>query len=406
MDSMITAAAYALAAGDPLGALNRIALRDDAPALALRGIAMAQLGDLVRARELVRRAARRFGPAEAVSQARCVVAEGEIALAARELRWPAASLEAARRTLAAHGDTMNAAHARLLAVRRWLLIGRLDEAERDLALLDPAAVPAASRVALQLVHAGIHVRRLRAAAAHAALAQARSAALQSGIPALLAEVERATALISAPAARLTSQGTQRLLPLDEVEALQRSKSLVVDAFRYLVRDQAAAVTLVRRPVLFALVRELAQAWPGDASREALCSTVFGASAADASHRARLRVEMGRLRRLLRAVAGISATERGFQLVPRRARTVAVLERPIAADHAEILAVLADGEAWSSSGLAQALDSSQRTVQRALEALAAGGAVQSVGSGRTRRWMAASFPGFTTSLLLPSSILTD
>jgi len=406
MDSMITAAAQALAAGDPLGALNRISLRDDAPALALRGIAMAQLGDLVRARELVRRAARRFGPGEAVAQARCVVAEGEIALAARELRWPVTALEAARRTLAAHGDAMNAAHARLLAVRRWLLIGRLDEAERDLALLDPAAVPPASRVALQLVHAGIHVRRLRAAGAHAALAQARTAALQSGIPALLAEVERATALVNAPAARLISQGAQRLLQLAEVEDLQRSKALIVDAFRYRVRDGSAQVALVRRPVLFALARELAQAWPGDASREELCTRVFAAASADASHRARLRVEMGRLRRLLRAVAGISATDRGFQLALRRARTVAVLDRPIAAAHAEILAVLADGASWSSSGLAQALDRSQRTVQRGLEALAGSGAVQSLGSGRARRWMAASFPAFTTSLLLPSSILTD
>jgi len=406
MDSMITAAAQALAAGDPLGALNRIALRDDAPALALRGIAMAQLGDLVTARQLVRRAARRFGPGEAVARARCVVAEGEIALAARELRWPVAALEAARTTLAAHGDAMNAAHAHLLAVRRWLLIGRLDEAERELGLLDGSAVPPVSRVALQLVHAGIHVRRLRAAAAHAALALARSAALQAGIPALLAEVERATALVDAPAARLVSHGAQRLLQLAEVEALQRSPAVIVDAFRYLVRDQVAEVALVRRPVLFALARELAQAWPGDAPREELCIRVFGAVSADESHRARLRVEMGRLRRLLRGVAGISATSRGFQLAPRRARTVAVLERPLAAPHAEILAVLADGESWSSSGLAQALDSSQRTVQRALEALGAQGAIQSLGGGRARRWMAASFPPFTTSLLLPTSILTD
>ena len=143
MDSLITAAARALAAGDPLGALNRVALRDDAPALALRGIAMAQLGDLVRAKALVRSAARAFGAKEAVARARCVVAEAEIALVSRDLAWPAKALDAARATLEKHGDRMNAAHARHLEVRRLLLIGRLDEAERRLAELDPAPFPAA-----------------------------------------------------------------------------------------------------------------------------------------------------------------------------------------------------------------------------------------------------------------------
>src|SRR3954452_761960 len=128
MGSLITAAARALAAGDPLGALTRVALRDDAPALALRGIAMAQLGDLVRAKTLLRSAARAFGPKEAVARARRVVAEAEIALASRDLGWPAKTLEMARATLEARGDRENAAHARNLAVRRLLLIGRLDEA--------------------------------------------------------------------------------------------------------------------------------------------------------------------------------------------------------------------------------------------------------------------------------------
>src|SRR3989441_3218348 len=141
MDSMITAAARALMAGDPLGALKRVALRDDAPALALRGIAMAQLGDLVRAKLLLRRAARGFGPKEAVARARCVVAEAEVALASRDLGWPATALDAARATLEAHGDRVNAAHARYLGVRRLLLIGRLDEVEHALAELDPAPFP-------------------------------------------------------------------------------------------------------------------------------------------------------------------------------------------------------------------------------------------------------------------------
>src|SRR5437762_11655659 len=168
LDSLITAAARALAAGDPLGALNRVALSDDAPALALRGIAMAQLGDLVRAKALVRSAARAFGPREAVARARCVVAEAEIALASRDLSWPAKALDAARAMLELHGDRVNAAHARYLEVRRLLLIGRLDEAERALAELDPAPFPPASRAAHELVVAGIAMRRLRTKTALAA----------------------------------------------------------------------------------------------------------------------------------------------------------------------------------------------------------------------------------------------
>jgi tetratricopeptide (TPR) repeat protein len=147
MDSLITAAARALAAGDPLGALNWIALRDDAPALALRGIAMARLGDLVRAKALLRRAARVFGPNEAIARARCVVAEAEIALVSRDLSWPAKALDAARATLEEHDDRVNAAHARYLEVRRLLLIGRLDQAERTLTELDPSPLPPASRAA-------------------------------------------------------------------------------------------------------------------------------------------------------------------------------------------------------------------------------------------------------------------
>ena len=206
MDSLITAAARALAAGDPLGALNRVALRDDGPALALRGIAMAQLGDLVRAKALLRRAARVFGPKEALARARCVVAEAEIALASRDLGWPAKALDAARATLEARGDRMNAAHARHLEVRRLLLIGRLDEAERKLAGVDPTPLPPAWKAAHELVVAGIAMRRVRARAARAALVRAAHAARQARIPALTAEVESASRLLDAPAARLLASG--------------------------------------------------------------------------------------------------------------------------------------------------------------------------------------------------------
>jgi hypothetical protein len=406
MDSLITAAARALAAGDPLGALNRVALRDDAPALALRGIAMAQLGDLVRAKALVRSAARAFGPREAVARARCVVAEAEIALVSRDLGWPAKALAAARATLEAHGDRVNAAHARNLEVRRLLLIGRLDEAEHALAELDPAPFPPASRAAHELLVAGIAMRRLRTRTARAALARAARAARAADIPALTAEVESASHALNTPAARLIARGDERLLLLEDVEALLASKALVVDACRHVVRDAGTIVSLARRPVLFALARSLGEAWPRDVPRSTLLTRAFRAKHADESHRARLRVEIGRLRKMLRTLADVSATERGFALVPRRAREVVVLARPVEEEHAAVLAFLADGESWSSSALSLALGASQRTVQRALEELAAAGKVQSFGRARARRWITRPVPGFTTTLLLPGPLPSD
>jgi tetratricopeptide (TPR) repeat protein len=406
MDSLITAAARALAAGDPLGALKRVALRDDPPALALRGIAMARLGDLVRAKALLRSAARAFGANEAVARARCVVAEAEIALVSRDLGWPAKALDAARATLEAHGDRVNAAHARHLEVRRLLLIGRLDEAEHALAELDPAPFPPALRAAHELVVAGIAMRRLRTKAAHAALARAEQAARQAGIPALMAEVENATRVLNTPAARLIAPGEERLLLLEEVEALLASGALVVDACRHVVRDADAVVPLARRPVLFALVRALGEAWPADVPRSTLLARAFRAKHADESHRARLRVEIGRLRFKLRRLADVSATTLGFALAPRRARKVVVLAPPVDDPHTSMLAFLADGESWSSSALSLAMGVSARTVQRALNSLAITGKVRSYGRGRARRWMTRPVPDFTTTLLLPAPLPGD
>ena len=406
MDSLITAAARALAAGDPLGALKRVALRDDAPALALRGIAMAQLGNLVRAKALLRNAARAFGPREAVARARCVVAEAEIALASRDLSWPAKRLDAARAALEAHGDRLNAAHARYLDIRRLLLIGRMDEAERRLADLDPELFPPASRTAHELVVAGIAMRRLRTKAARAALGRAAQAALQAGIPALTAEVESANLLLSTPAARLIASGEERPLLLEEVERLLNSGALVVDACRNVARDPSAVVSLVTRPVLFALARALGEAWPGDVPRDLLLARAFGARLVDESHRMRLRVEIGRLRKMLRPLADVTATKRGFALEPRRAREVVVLARPVEDENGSVLAFLADGEAWSSSALAIALGTSQRSVQRALDSLAAAGKAQSFGQARARRWITPPVPGFTTTLLLPAPLPID
>jgi hypothetical protein len=406
MDSLITAAARALAAGDPLGALKRVALRDDAPGLALRGIAMAQLGDFVRAKALMRSAARAFGPKEAVARARCVVAEAEIALVSRDLTWPAKALDAARATLEEHGDHVNAAHARYLEVRRLILVGRIDEAERKVAELDPASLPPASRTAHELVVAGIAMRRLRTKEARAALARAEHAARQARIPALTAEVESAFLVLNTPAARLIASGEERLLLLEEVEALLTSKVFIVDACRYVVRHVGTVISLAKRPVLFALAHALGEAWPGDVPRDTLIARAFRLKLADESHRARLRVEVGRLRSVLRTVADVSATKRGFALAPRRAREVVVLARPIEEAHAVVLALLVDGESWSSSALALALGASQRTVQRALDSLARAGKVQSFGRGRARRWMTPPIPGFTTTLLLPPPLPID
>jgi hypothetical protein len=406
MDSLITAAARALAAGDLLGALKRVALRNDASALALRGILMAQLGDLVRARELLRRATRAFGPKELVARARCVVAEAEIALVSRELAWAPKALEAARTTLEAHGDHINAGYARILQIRRLLLVGRLDEAERALADVDLAPLPAASRAAHELVVAGIAIRRLRARAAGAAIARAEQAAREADNPALTAEVDSASLVMRTPAARLILRGTEHLLSLEGVEALFKTDVLVVDACRLVVRDSGGVVSLASRPILFVLARALAEAAPADVPRATLIARAFRMKQADDSHRARLRVEVGRLRSKLRALAEVRATPQGFVMGARRAREVVALAPPLEESHATLLALLTDGESWSSSALAMALGVSARTVQRSLESLASVDKVQGFGRGRGRRWTIAPVPRVPTSLLLPGPLPTE
>ncbi|MEO7275906.1 MAG: helix-turn-helix domain-containing protein [Vicinamibacterales bacterium] len=403
MDSLITAAARALAAGDPLGALKRVALRADPPALALRGIALAQLGDLSRARALLQAAGRAFGASEPLARARCILAEAEVALASRDLGWLAKRLDAARTVLERHGDRINAAHARYVDVRRLLLIGRLRDAEQGLDSIEQSTLPAALRTVHALMRSGIAMRRIEARNARTALTHAAAMAREAGIPALTAEVESAAALLVAPAARLIATAHSRLLRLDDVERLLASRTLVVDACRNTVRQRATVIALARRPVLFELARTLADAWPDDAARETLVARAFGARHADESHRARLRVEIGRLRSGLRPLADINATTIGFVLVPRQAREVVVLARPIEGDHTDVLALLTDGESWSSSALAVALGVSQRSIQRALDALARASQVQSFGNGRARRWTMPPMPGFTTALLLPAPL---
>jgi DNA-binding transcriptional ArsR family regulator len=405
MDSLVASAARALAAGDPLGALKRVALRDDPPALALRGIAMAQLGDYDRARKLLRRAARGFGTRERLAQARCQVAEAEVALAARDLSGPVRALDTAAQALDALGDRANALYARLVGARRQLLVGELEAAEQTLAAVDTdaAGVPPPLAARAELTRAELALRRVRVADAAAALGRAHAAALAAGIPALVAEIGRARRALSAPSARLIRGGVVRPVRLDEVEAVFASGDLVVDACRRAVRGPARSVPLAGRPVLFALVGALAEAWPADVPRDRLIERAFGARAANESHRARLRVELGRLRAALRSLARIEATRRGFVLVPVGGRAVVVLAPPIDGPAGAILALLESGESWSTSALACALGSSQRTVQRALRQLEEAAAVRAVGRGRSRRWLAPALGGFATTLLLPGAL---
>ncbi|MBD9377336.1 MULTISPECIES: helix-turn-helix domain-containing protein [Pseudoxanthomonas] len=403
MDALITAAARALATGDALGALKGVALREDPPALALRGIAMAQLGEHPRARELLRRAARGFGAREPLSRARCVVAEAEVALAMRDLDATPRALENAVAVLEAQADHVNASQGRLVLARRQLLLGRLDAAAATLAVLARGRLSPALAAIAQLVRAELALRGLRTGAARAALERADEAALHAGIPALRAEVADARSLLARPAARRRHTEGEQSLRLDEVETLLASGALVIDACRRGLRRDGAWYPLARRPVLFALARVLAEAWPGDASREHLIEQAFRTRDPDETHRARLRVELGRLRALAAPLARIEATARGFALIPHDAREVALLVPPLESEQAELLALLADGAAWSTSALALALDTSQRTVQRALAELEAGGRARAVGRARARRWVAPPLTGFTTILLLPATL---
>lgn len=401
MDPLIHAAASALASGNPLRALNCVALREDASSLALRGIAMAQLGDLAQAQKLLKRAVGAFGSKHPHAHARCIVAQAEIAFVSRDLSWSENALEAARAMLEERGDVLNAVHARHLQARKLLLLGHIKDAERALHGVDVQLLPPPRRAAHEMIVAGIAVQRLQTEPARAGYARALEAAHRAGIPALLAEVTSAAQRLETPVARHVARGNARLVLLEEVRALFASDALVVDACRRVVRRGRVVVPLASRPVLFALARDLAEAWPRDVPRSELLRAAFGAKRVDESHRARLRVEIGRLRQLLRSMADVQATTEGFALQPRHSAEVCVLTWPVEEEHGAVLAFLADGEAWSSSALALALGISQRTVQRSLDDLAAAGKVQWFGRARARRWTSATVPGFTTTMLLPA-----
>ncbi|MHC1766447.1 MAG: helix-turn-helix domain-containing protein [Verrucomicrobiia bacterium] len=407
MDALVSSAAQLLAVGDPLGALKKVALRNDPPALSLRGIAMAQLGDYKLARRLLRRAARSFGPRDALARARCRVAEAEVALAARELTRPIPLLTVAK-TLDALGDRGNALHARLVEARRELLTGELEAAARILSRATASIdqVPPALLARLELTRAELALRRVRVTEASVALARAEAAAAKSGIAALSAEVGRVRGALSSPSARVTRAGVVRLARLDEIESLFASGELIVDGCRRVIRCGGSVITLKGRPILFSLVTALAEPWPADVTREHLIERAFHARKSNESHRARLRVEIGRLRAVLRPLAQIRATPRGFTLVPIQAESVVTLTPPVDGSAGAILALLESGESWTTSALAYALGSSQRTVQRALGPVHEAGAVRTTGRGRARRWLAPAFGGFAATLLLPGALVVS
>ena len=258
----------------------------------------------------------------------------------------------------------------------------------------------------ELIAAELALRSLHIGPARAALERAHAAADRSRVPALLAEVMEARTTLDRPAARRLHAGGEQALRLDEVAALLASGALVVDACRRGLCSGDEWRPLARRPLLFVLARALAEAWPGDVDRETLIALAFRTRRPDETHRARLRVEIGRLRGLVAALASIEATARGFVLKPHGAQEVVVLAPPIDGDQASLLALLSDGAAWSTSALALAVGASQRTVQRALVELEAGARVRAIGLARARRWLAPPLAGFTTILLLPASLPLD
>lgn len=399
MDSVLVAAAEALAVFDPLEALRGVALRNDATALALRGVAMAQLGEFARARKLLGRAARRFGSNAPAAKARCIAAEAEVALACRDLAAARRGLEIAARQLESCGDGENAMFVRLQLVRRLVLLGELDAAETALGRLSLDRAPPRIAALAALVEADIASRSFRSAAARAALDRARVAARVTRIPSLVADVERADRDLGAAVARLVAADGERRVTLADVEGLIGSRALLVDACRREIRSGRIVVSLSSRPVLFALARSLGEAAPGPAGRAELIRAAFGGKTASESLRARLRVELGRLRRVLSDLAEVRATGEGFLISPRKGGAVRVLLPPESGDASALVGLLGGGESWSTSALAEAMGQSQRTVQRALGTLLEQGRVHAIGRGRARRWVAPPPSGFATTLLL-------
>ena len=376
-----------------MGALRLVGVREDAAALALRGVAVAQLGEDRAAQKLLRRAERGLSPGDPM-RARVLAARGEVALAARDLGLAGRLLETAEAALA--GDRVNRTFVRLLRVRLSLLLGRVEDA-RGLVAIDVRGAPPRLRAHAELLRADIAARRLRVLEAEAAIARARTAARAAALPPLSAQVERVAADIAAPVARLVCDRRSALATLADVASLAREPALVIDACRHELRLRGGAVSLATRPVLFALAQALGEAAPLAQGRALLIERAFGARRTTDSLRARLRVEIGRLRRALAPLGtAIDSTLEGYAL---RGGRVFVVLPPGDGEASLLLALLRSGEAWSSSALASASGLGKRAVQRALAGLKHAGKIDSHGAGRNLRWVARPPDGFATTLLL-------
>jgi hypothetical protein len=398
MDPDLETAAQHLGRFDALGALRLVGTREDPLALALRGVAMAQLGEDRNAQKLLGRAERTFAETDPRMHARVVAARGEVALGSRDLALAGRLLETAEAALGA--DRTNRTFVRILRVRRLLLLGRVEEA-RALAAIDLRGAPPRLRVLAELLRADIAARRLRVLEAEAAIARARTAARAAEVAPLVAQVERFATDFAAPVARVIRDRTFALATLADVTSLARNKGLVVDGCRRELRLDGVTVSLATRAVLFALAEALGEAAPAAASRVLLIERAFGARRTTESLRARLRVEIGRLRRALAPIAmTIEPTADGFRLSgDSEAMRVVVVLPPADGEASLLLALLRDGEAWSSSSLANASGLGQRAVQRALAELKDAGKVDAHSAGRNRRWVARPPEGFATTLLL-------
>lgn len=390
MPSPFEAAAAALAVGDPLTALSHVGHRQSPEARALCGCAFAQMGDLERAKRLLTLAARGFGVRATLERARCVTAIAEVSLAARDLSISLSGLRRAGSVLAEHGDVVNALHAQLVLARFLLVSGRRVEAERVFEGVKLQGAPAVLTATAELIGAELALRRVEVSTARAGLMRAHKAAQRAGIAALEREVARMQAGLLAPAARFVADGQVRTLTLLEVERVLRRASWLVDACRRELRCGARRVSLARKPVLLELLCCLAEAWPNGATRGQLIARGFGARRANDSHRARLRVELARLRWVLGSSGAIQADAAGFRLLAADSggAGVQVLLPPTDGPHAAVLALLGDGASWSSSALALALGTSQRTLQRVLLSLEDSGRVLGQGRARAKRWSAA------------------
>ena len=389
-------AGRALAAGEALRALGLVGRADDALGLTLRGIAYAQLGDLELARKSLDRALALAKDRRTRAHARAALVE--IALSTGDPAPAAKAAKAAADELARLGDPRNAAMMRLVLARAEVLLGRLGEARRVVEDVLTEKLEPDLRALAWLARAEIAIRTLATTDARDALSRAR-ASLDGTPNQLLARALVALEQeLSLPVARMLRGGVVRDADLFAIEALSRGEVLLIDACRRVAIAGRVTIPLARRPVLFALLLVLARAWPASVPRDELASRAFDARRVNESHRSRLRVEIGRLRKIMDGLgAEPVATADGYALASKR--EVALLLPPSDDDAARIALLLGDGAAWSAKGLAEHAGVSKSTAQRALGLLVKNGSAIRTGKGKDVRYTRPGTPIASRMLLL-------